>query len=53
VRCALLCRNIDAFVSGYTRHYVIVNDEDVGLFEKLQSSHRAIVSASRYLSKWL
>ena len=52
-RCALLCRSVDAFVTGYTKHYVIVNDEDVGLFQKLQSNHRVIVPASRYLPKWL
>jgi Family of unknown function (DUF6492) len=52
-RCALLCRSIDAFVTGYTIHYVIVNDEDVGLFQQLKSQHRVIVPASRYLPKWL
>ena len=52
-RCALLCRSIDAFVTGYTKHYVIVNDEDVGLFQKLQSKRRVIVPASHYLPKWL
>jgi Family of unknown function (DUF6492) len=52
-RCALLCRSIDAFVTGYATHYLIVNDEDVGLFQKLASKHRVIVPASRYLPKWL
>jgi hypothetical protein len=52
-RCALLCRSIDAYVTGHTTHYVIVNDEDVRLFQKLQSKQRVIVPASRYLPKWL
>jgi uncharacterized protein DUF6492 len=52
-RCALLCRSIDAHVTGHTRHYVIVNDEDVELFQKLQSRQRVIVPASRHLPRWL
>jgi hypothetical protein len=52
-RFALLCQSIDACVTGYTRHYVIVNDDDVRLFEKFQSKERVVLPASRYLPKWL
>jgi|SRR5579859_6723295 len=52
-RFALLCDSIDACLSGYTRHYVIVNDDDVPLFAKYQSEKRVVIPVSRYLPKWL
>jgi hypothetical protein len=52
-RFALLCESVDACLSGYTRHYVIVNDDDVPLFAKYRSEKRVIVPVSRYLPKWL
>jgi hypothetical protein len=52
-RFALLCDSIDACLTGYTRHYVIVNDDDVPLFAKYQSKKRVVVPVSRYLPKWL
>ena len=35
-RFELLCESIDRFVSGYERHYVIVNDDDVPYFAHLR-----------------
>ena len=52
-RFALLCESVDACLSGYTRHYVIVNDDDVPLFAKYRSEKRVIVPVSRHLPKWL
>ncbi|OAF15571.1 hypothetical protein AYJ54_40135 [Bradyrhizobium centrolobii] len=52
-RFSLLSESIDTWVTGYTRHYVLVNDEDVPLFERFGSDKRVIVPASRYLPKWL
>lgn len=52
-RFALLCDSIDACLTGYTRHYVIVNDDDLPLFAKYQSEKRVVVPVSRYLPKWL
>jgi hypothetical protein len=52
-RFALLSESIDAWLTGYTRHYVLVNDEDVPLFERFASDRRVIVPASRYLPRWL
>src|ERR1700760_2494008 len=52
-RFALLCDSIDACLTGYTRHYVIVNDDDMPLFAKYQSDKRVVVPVSRYLPKWL
>ena len=52
-RFSLLAESIDTWLSGYTRHYVLVNDEDVPLFARFASDKRVIVPASRYLPKWL
>jgi hypothetical protein len=52
-RFALLCESIDACLTGYTRHYVIVNDDDMALFAKYQSDKRVVIPVSRYLPKWL
>ncbi|HLJ00697.1 MAG TPA: DUF6492 family protein [Bradyrhizobium sp.] len=52
-RFDLLCHSIDACLTGYTKHYVIVNDDDVPLFEKYRSEKRIIVPVSRYLPRWL
>lgn len=52
-RFSLLSESIDTWLTGYTRHYVLVNDEDVPLFERFASDKRVIVPASRYLPKWL
>ncbi|QQO13648.1 hypothetical protein JJB99_30320 [Bradyrhizobium diazoefficiens] len=52
-RFSLLSESIDTWLTGYTRHYVLVNDEDVPLFARFGSDKRVIVPASRYLPKWL
>jgi len=52
-RFSLLSESIDTWLTGYTRHYVLVNDEDVPLFERFRSDKRVIVPASTYLPKWL
>src|SRR5258708_40223425 len=52
-RFSLLCDSIDQFVSGYARHYVIVNDDDVTLFERFSSGRRAVLPASGLLPAWL
>ncbi|WP_035677764.1 DUF6492 family protein, partial [Bradyrhizobium liaoningense] len=52
-RFSLLSESIDTWLSGYTRHYVLINDEDVPLFARFASDKRVIVPASRYLPKWL
>lgn len=52
-RFSLLSESIDTWLTGYTRHYVLVNDEDVPLFERFASDKRVVVPASRYLPKWL
>ena len=36
-RLSLLGESIDTWSTGYARHYVLVNDEDVPLFERFSS----------------
>ncbi len=52
-RFSLLSESIDTWLTGYTRHYVLVNDEDVPLFARFQSEKRVIIPASQFLPKWL
>jgi hypothetical protein len=52
-RFSLLAESIDAWLTGYTKHYVIVNDEDVPLFAQFASEKRVVVPVSRYLPRWL
>jgi len=52
-RFALLCDSIEHRVTGYTRHYVIVNDDDMPLFARFAGHRRVILPCSRLLPKWL
>ena len=52
-RCGLLCESIDRYVTGYSRHYVIVHDEDIALFAPLASPRRLVLPVSRFLPAWL
>jgi hypothetical protein len=52
-RFELLCESIDRFVSGYERHYVIVNDDDLPFFARFETSRRTVLPSSRFLPPWL
>lgn len=52
-RFALLCDSIDRRLTGYERHYVIVNDDDMPLFAKFAGGRRVIMPCSRFLPRWL
>lgn len=52
-RFELLCESIDRFVSGYERHYVIVNDDDLPFFARFETSRRTVLPSSRFLPTWL
>ena len=52
-RFELLCESVDRFVSGYERHYVIVNDDDMPFFARFENSHRTVLPSSRFLPPWL
>ncbi|GAB1580938.1 DUF6492 family protein [Phyllobacterium phragmitis] len=52
-RCRLLCETLDAHVTGFTRHYLLVESEDVGLFRQLENAHRVVVDERDLLPAWL
>jgi hypothetical protein len=52
-RFELLCESVDRFVSGYERHYVIVNDDDMPFFARFENSRRTVLPSSRFLPLWL
>jgi hypothetical protein len=52
-RFDLLCESMDRYVTGYERHYVIVNDDDLPVFQKYASDRRVIAPSSAYLPSWL
>ncbi|MGO9047665.1 MAG: DUF6492 family protein [Xanthobacteraceae bacterium] len=50
---ALLCDSVERHLTGYTRHYVLVKDDDVPLFAPWNSGRRVIVPSSQLLPRWL
>lgn len=53
-RFELLCESLDSVVTGFERHYVLVNpDSDVEYFQRFASAKRVIIPASALLPKWL
>ena len=53
-RFELLCESIDSMVTGFDRHYVLVNpDSDAHLFQRFASPRRVIVPCSKLLPKYL
>jgi hypothetical protein len=52
-RCRLLCDSIDRYVTGYASHYIIVDDKDVVLFQRLASNRRLIFPLSKFIPIWL
>lgn len=44
--CRLLCDSIDAFVTGYDRHYILVADSDLELFSRLGNEKRLVLPDS-------
>lgn len=51
--CRLLCDSVDAYVSGYDRHYLVVTDEDAALFSSFASDRRVVVTESTLLPQTL
>jgi hypothetical protein len=47
--CRLLCETIDAYVSGFTDHYIVVTSEDLPLFRRLAAPHRHVVAEAEIL----
>jgi hypothetical protein len=52
-RFSLLCQSIDRRVTGYDRHYVIVSDDDMPLFQAFNDQRRIVLPSSQFLPRWL
>jgi hypothetical protein len=48
-RCEILCRSMDAFVSGSWHHYIIVEKGDLALFQPLANARRTILQMEKLL----
>lgn len=51
--CKLLCETVDAYVSGFDVHYIVVPDDEVAVFAKLERPHRHVVAESEILPRAL
>lgn len=52
-RCALLCASIDRFVTGWDRHYILVDEIDLRRFAPLAGPRRTIICERELLPSWL
>jgi hypothetical protein len=51
--CTLLCESVDRYVASYSKHYLIVADEELPLFAKFNSERRVVLPTSLLLPAWL
>ena len=47
--CRLLCETVDAYVTSFTDHYIVVTSEDLPLFRPLAAPHRHVVTEAEIL----
>jgi hypothetical protein len=52
-RCRLLCESADRFVTGASRHYILVTGSDVARFRVLEGPNRIVVDERELLPGWL
>ncbi|MBN9071133.1 MAG: hypothetical protein J0H34_05905 [Rhizobiales bacterium] len=52
-RCRLLCETVDRHVTGFEKHYLLVEGRDVPLFRQLESSRRVVIDERDILPNWL
>jgi hypothetical protein len=52
-RCALLCESVDRYVTSFTKHYLIVVDDELPLFAAFNSARRQVLPLSQLLPSWL
>lgn len=52
-RCRLLCESVDRFVTGHTRHVLLVAGHDVARFRALESERRIVIDERDLLPSWL
>lgn len=51
--CAALCESIDRFVTSFTRHYLVVADDEVPRFSRFAGERRQVLPISELLPSWL
>jgi Family of unknown function (DUF6492) len=52
-RCKLLCETMDKHVTGYSRHYILVEHSDVGIFRQLEGPRRVVVDEMDLFPSWI
>jgi len=52
-RCALLCESVDRYVTSFSRHYLIVPDDELALFATFNGGRRIVMPLSEVLPSWL
>jgi hypothetical protein len=52
-RCRLLCETMDRHVTGFSKHYILVEHSDVDLFRQLEGPNRIIVDEMDLFPKWI
>jgi hypothetical protein len=52
-RCRLLCETIDTHVTGFSKHYILVEHADVSLFKHLESANRVVVDENDLFPNWI
>ncbi len=52
-KCTLLCESVDFYVTGFSKHYIVVRDDCLHEFAHLASPRRVLVAASQLLPRWL
>lgn len=52
-RCTLLCESLDNHLKGAWTHYLLVEEQDVPLFKKLETKNRIVVSERVLFPWWL
>lgn len=52
-RCRLLCETVDRHITGFSRHYLLVEHGDVAAFRGLEGPNRVVVDERDILPSWL
>lgn len=52
-RCKLLCETMDKHVTGFTKHYILVDSKDVALFRQIESANRIVIDERDLLPSWI
>lgn len=52
-RCRLLARSVDCFVEESIHHYIVVDSQDLSLFQQLKSPNRTIITVESILPWWI